>query len=257
MNIVAIGVGAIIFAGAAGSADAAQFVVNGDFTQLSNGPGLFDAETIVTGWSGNNGWNFVFSVADEASQEGVRLWDMVNGGASTWNGLAGGGGNFAAMDGDLEGFGGTAITQIIGSSGPQLEIGKYYTLSFDYAFAQQYGYTGGTTQSLTVTLAGSLNVTLPSPYSGCDGNGDNCTGGYVLPSTGFSGWTSYSATIMATSPTEILSFLASGSKPVPPFALVSDVSLTSVPEPSTWAMMLLGFVALGSRAQMRGRRTTA
>jgi hypothetical protein len=38
-----------------GAAHAAQFVVNGDFTEVSNGVGEFDTNTTVTGWSGNGG----------------------------------------------------------------------------------------------------------------------------------------------------------------------------------------------------------
>jgi hypothetical protein len=41
----------------------------------------------------------------------------------------------------------------------------------------------------------------------------------------------------------------------PPFSLLDSVSLTTgVPEPSTWAMMILGFVGLGY-ASLRSRRT--
>jgi hypothetical protein len=40
----------------------------------------------------------------------------------------------------------------------------------------------------------------------------------------------------------------------PPFSLLDGVSLTGVPEPSTWAMMLLGFAGLGFAAY-RSRRT--
>lgn len=59
----------------------------------------------------------------------------------------------------------------------------------------------------------------------------------------------------ADSTSDTLSFLAIGNLPVPPFALVSNVSLTdAVPEPSTWAMMLLGLGAVGLAARQRRRR---
>ncbi len=100
-----------------------------------------------------------------------------------------------------------------------------------------------------------FSATLPSAFSGCDSNGDNCTGGFLLPEHGFSGWTTYTTTIVANATTETLSFLAAGSKAEPPFALISDVSLTSsVPEPSTWAMMLVGFGGLGFAAYRRRRK---
>ena len=39
----------------------------------------------------------------------------------------------------------------------------------------------------------------------------------------------------------------------PPFALIDSVALNTVPEPSTWAMMLLGFAGLGY-AGLRSRQ---
>jgi hypothetical protein len=94
-------------------------------------------------------------------------------------------------------------------------------------------------------------------FSGCDGNGDNCTGGYLNPQHGFPGWSTYSTTFVAGATTETLSFLAAGSKEVPPFALVSDVSVTGVPERSTWAMMLAGFGGLGYAGFRSSRRKAA
>jgi PEP-CTERM motif len=139
------------------------------------------------------------------------------------------------MDGDF-------ITEPLTQMITGLTVGDKYTLSFNYAFSQQQGFTGDTIQSLTASL-GSTSDTLPSPD------------GFSLPSTGFSGWTTFSTTIVAASTSETLSFLAAGNAPLPPLALVSDVSLTSsAPEPSTWAMMLLGFGGLGFAAyRSRGR----
>jgi hypothetical protein len=61
----------------------------------------------------------------------------------------------------------------------------------------------------------------------------------------------------ANATSEALSFLAVGSPAanLPPFALLDGVSLTAVPEPSTWAMMLAGFGGLGFAAFRRRRRT--
>jgi len=49
------------------------------------------------------------------------------------------------------------------------------------------------------------------------------------------------------------SFAAYGDKPLPPIALVSNVSFTAaVPEPATWAMMIVGLGVL-----VRRRRATS
>ena len=63
----------------------------------------------------------------------------------------------------------------------------------------------------------------------------------------------------ANSTSELLSFLAVGtpSGNVPPFALLDGVSLTAVPEPSTWAMMFVGFAGLGYAAFRRRRPAPA
>ena len=71
---------------------------------------------------------------------------------------------------------------------------------------------------------------------------------------GFSGWMTETFDYVATSSTEVLSFLASGSPAgQPPFALLANVSMTQVPEPATWALMLTGLAALAGI--VRGRRT--
>jgi PEP-CTERM motif len=81
---------------------------------------------------------------------------------------------------------------------------------------------------------------------------------YYLTSHNFSGWSQVSDVFTATSTSEVLSFLAAGNRPVPPFAMISDVSLLSgVPEPATWGLMLLGFGGLGGAAYVRRRRAAA
>ncbi len=73
----------------------------------------------------------------------------------------------------------------------------------------------------------------------------------------FSGWSLQTFDFTATATSEMLSLLAVGSPAanLPPFALLDGVSLTAVPEPSTWAMMLAGFGGLGFAAYRRRRRT--
>lgn len=241
---------------------AVQFVTNGDFTELSNGLGKLNVDTVATGWTNgyysdhHYAYNFVYTDGN-ISDDGVHFWtasNIQNGDTNTWNGLtASGVGNFVALDGAYQ-------TGPLAQTISNLTVGVTYTLSFNYAFAQQHGFNGETWQDLTASI-GSLSVTLPSPFSDCtggDGDGQTCTGGYDLPSHGFSGWATYTTSIIATSTTETLSFLADGSKAVPPFALLSDVSVLgpSTPEASTWEMMLAGFAGL-SFLGYRARRKAA
>ncbi len=228
---------AVLLASAATPAFAANLVTNGDFTQLSNGLGQLTDNTNATGWT-NNGYNFVFTTADQAVPQDTNtlaLWDAANGGSSTWNGTTlSGVGNFVAMDGDY-------ITGPISQTITGLTTGKTYDLTFNYAFGQQYGFDGATIQSLAVAIGGA---------SWDSGNVD-------VASHGFSGWQSASVDFTASSSSELLSFLATGNLPVPPFALVSDVSLVAVPEPATWAMLLVGFAGLGYAGFRSARRKAA
>jgi hypothetical protein len=224
------------------SAHATQFVTNGDFTDLSNGLGQLTTNTVATGWSvPSGGYTFIFTQGDipsEGQYGGLALWDANNisvahGAVNTWNGLtASGVGNFAAIDGDFQD---QPLQQTISG----LTIGKAYSLTYNYAFGQQLGFFGPTNQSLTVTLGSDYNSTT-SPV-------------YPLPGEGFSGWFTGGSRndFIATATTETLSFVANGDVAVPPFALVSDVSITGVPEPTTWAMMILGLGGLGALARRR------
>ena len=219
---------------AGGSAHAVELVNNGTFTNLTNGVGQIDAHTTAVGWTSNN-YNFVFTNGNTTSPGGsVALWTASNGGSNTWNGLSAAGGNFLALDGD---YNTGPVTQTITG----LTSGKTYELTFDYAFGQQKGYNGATIQSLAASVGSS---------KWDSGNVD-------VANHGFTGWQSEEFTFAATSSSEVLSFLATGNLPVPPFALVSNVSITAVPELSTWAMMLAGFGGLGLAARLRRRRAVA
>jgi hypothetical protein len=226
------------------SADAADLVTNGDFTQLSGGVGQFDYQTVATGWAnerdaGDIGYNFAMSNATAGSSGvsgNVSLWNASNGGSSTWDGkTASGAGNFAAMDGAY--FTGPLSQTITG-----LVVGKAYTLSFNYAFAQQQGFSGDTIQSLDTSIGnGFVGFTRWN------------TGDFALSDHGFSGWNTATLSFTAKDTSEVLSFFAHGNLPVPPFALLSNVSIpvSGVPEAGTWAMMILGLGAVGLTLRRR------
>ena len=148
----AITIGALLLAGASASAQATQFVDNGDFTTLTSGLGQLTTNTTAPSWYvPSGGYTFVFAQADQAvpGQYGsLALWDSANGGGSSWNGLAAGGGNFAALDGDFQN---QPLLQTING----LTVGGKYDLSFDYAFGQQTGFNGATVQSLDFGFQGA------------------------------------------------------------------------------------------------------
>ncbi|ARN80202.1 hypothetical protein [Methylocystis bryophila] len=226
-----------------GSAHATEFITNGDFSQLTAGLGQLGYNTNATGWSvpdPNTGGSYAFVFNNGATsvvgQSGpVSLWTQSNGGSSTWNGASVSGHNFVAMDGVLN-VG--ALTQNISG----LTVGNQYTLTFDYAFGQQFGYTGDTTNQWNFSLGGS-SASTPN---------------YSVASQGFSGWQTESYTFTATSTSELLSFIAQGgpSPGEPPFALLTDVSLTSSapgPGPATGPLAVLGLLGLGYARLRRAR----
>ena len=158
---------------------------------------------------------------------------------SNFNSLSPNGGNFMGLDGDPAANG--SLDQTITG----LTSGKTYKLSFDWAGIELFNRTGYDSIQLTGSLGGdpfATSVYLNTAPAGEPGS--------------FSGWMTANFTFTADSTSEVLSFLAVGTPAgnLPPFALLDGVSLTAVPEPSTWAMMLVGFGGLGYAA-FRRRRT--
>jgi len=216
-----------------------ELVTNGGF-ESNGGNGQVGYNTSATGWAVDvppGSYMFLFSpgTADTTGANGqyggLSLWGLGNGGLNNLP-VSPDGGYFIAMDGDFQT---SALTQTVNNLVP----GENYTVSFYWGAAQQFGFDGDTQQNLTVSL-GAESFT---------------TSTVTNPSHGFTGWMSGSFTFTASSPSEVLSFLAYGSLPVPPFITLDGVSMTAVPEPSTWAMMLAGFGGLGFAAYRRRRRS--
>jgi hypothetical protein len=240
--IVAIGLATLN-----GAAHANSFT-NGDFSS-NGGNGQFNYNTYAAGWyvSGDSlsSYTFLFAngSADTCCTYGVNnnvfeLWGANNGGPDQITAPPGGGAYFIGQDGD---FRTVPIKQDISN----LRIGKTYTVSFDYAFSQQKPFHGDTLQNWGVGLGDS-----PVKYTPTETN----------PSEGFTGWFHDSFSFTADNTAETLSFVAWGNLPVPPFALLADVTFTpdTVPEPSTWAMIGLGFAGLGLAAyRLRQRNDPA
>jgi hypothetical protein len=224
--------------GMIGAANAAtELVTNGDFELTTNGSGQLGYNTQATGWAAS-GYNFLFApgVADSTGTTGVdgnlKLWGPGDGSA---NGLTSSpsGGNYIAADGAYE-VG--AITQSISG----LTIGQSYTLTFEWAGAQQYNFTSPTTEQWEVSLGGE---TFTTPVA------DDVN-------HGFTGWMNQSFTYTATATTELLSFLAIGTPSgEPPFSLLDGVSLqaTPVPEPSS-LILIIGCAAMAGVRHLKSRQ---
>jgi hypothetical protein len=223
---------------ASGTAQAAipvTSLLNGGFETTTNGSGQLGYNTEASGWT-TTGYNFLFTPgsADTTGANGeygnLQLWGPNNGSANGLPPTSPDGGDFIALDGDYQT---EALTQTLTG----LTVGKHYTVDFDYAFAQQQGFYGDTMQNLTVGFGADPTYTTPT---------------YSLSSQGFSGWFNKSVTFVADGVTDTLSFLAYGDKPVPPFALLSDVTLAApTPEPASWALMIAGVAGIGISARRR------
>jgi hypothetical protein len=217
-----------------------------------------------TGWTGGTGLIFVDSQTPGQDAAGpVYLQTYGNPvGAVT--------GNYVEADGN------PTFESSFGREIHGLTAGQTYTLSFYQGASQQTGFDGATTNQWIVTLADSLLT-----VGGVCGAGPNdpvygATVAYcssdplasiaasplmLVPNHGTVGWQFVSVQLTAHAETEMLSFLAWGDNGstanLPPMAFLAAVDappgLGAAPEPAAWALMLVGFMGLGSSL----RRTRA
>ena len=221
-------------------------VINSNFEQTTTNTssefgGRYPGQQ-VTGWT-TNGYNFVYrsGTADTtgaASEYGtIKIWGPGDGSANGLTASSPAGGNFLAMDGAYEQ---DAISQTLSGLTP----GAITTVTFYFAGAQQYGFTGTNTEQLKVSLGDQTQLTP------------------VLNNTseGFTGWNQYSFSFATKSSSEVLSFLAIGTPSgVPPFSLldgvsVSDNTASPVPEPSSLALLATGLTSIGGLARSQWKR---
>jgi hypothetical protein len=253
LKLTLLGASAFVIAGAVPAY--ANLVTNGGF-ETNGGNGQISDDTTVAGWTvpfnGTNSYFFVWNScavvscgagphtsgtsADNGGATGeygtVSMWGPGNGSANGLT-LSPDGGAFVGADGPFQDG---PISQTLTG----LKTNQEYSVTFNWAAAQQNGFDGPTSSGWQVTLSGD-----PS----------QSTGNVTIFSHGFSGWKTTTFDFLAQGPTETLSFLATGTggAALPPFALLDGVDVEAVPEPSTWAMMLLGFAGLGY-AGFRTRR---
>ena len=239
---------------------AANLVVNGDFENLTNGPNLGSLFTQAVGWTTSSpggtyagqGYGIFFGPGDGTGSPTAQdnngpgsppasIWGPNYGEANGFTGISPTGGNFWAPDADTT-YAPKISQQLLG-----LTIGQQYAVSFDWAGAQLvlpgYGVFGGpTTEQFFVSLGGQTQST--SIVS--------------LASHGFSGWMHTTFVFTADSINPILSFLSDGGPGgLPPLALLDGVSVNAVPEPATWALMLVGFAMTGVAVRRRTARVAA
>jgi len=223
---------------------ATNLVTNGDFeaTTLAGSYEFGDrySSNQLTGWT-TNGYNFVFASGAADNGTGatgeygsLQLWGPNNGSANGLPASSPTGGNYVGADGA---FAVGAIEQVING----LVAGKKYDVSFWWAGAQQQGFDGANTEQWEVSLGGEHQSTA------IVNNANH----------GFTGWQKETFTFTATGTSQVLSFLAHGTPDgVPPFSLLDGVSMqAAVPEPASWALMIVGFGATGMT--MRRRRSAA
>ena len=227
---------------AAPASAATNLVVNGGFesttTTSANGNFQIGAYGTVTGWNtaGGNAYNLLFNSSNANSAAGNAAGTYAGTGSEyMWASTASSqGGNFVVLDGDSS-FSG-AFSQMING----LTVGNTYDLAFEWGAGQLHSRTGNTTEQLQVGFGGSSFSTAVISN----------------PSMGFLGWNTVNRSFVATSSSQLLSFLSAGTPSgLPPVALLDNVSVTAaVPEPSTWAMMLVGFGAIGFASRSRRKQ---
>jgi hypothetical protein len=121
-------------------------------------------------------------------------------------------------------------------------VGEPTTIEFEWAAAQQAGFTGPNTEKLEVSL-GSQTMT---------------TAVIMNNSMGFQPWRKAEFTFTPSATSEVLSFLAIGTPEVgvgsagPPFVLLDGaIHLQAVPEPGSWLLLGISFAAIAGLAYRR------
>ncbi len=230
---------------AAGAANAAgpNLVTNGGFedgyTFSTEFNTSFNTTKGPTGWTSNGAHAFNLYVdpatvttvetVTEYSELGQKL-------ATSFPGASPDGGKFVIIDGD-ETVNGKLSQTLSG-----LTAGHAYDVQFYWGASQLQNRTGQTTERVEVDF-GSQSATTPTVTN---------------PTQGFQGWFTEKFRFTADSTNPVLSFLSHGTPSgLPPVAVLDGVSVTAVPEPAMWGLMIAGFGLVGVAARRRAAAVAA
>jgi hypothetical protein len=215
--------GAAIALGAmAPRAAMANLIVNGSFEQTTTTPKNYFTTVAPTGWSG--GGNLTFLDAPGTADNGSYL--SVYG---PFPKTSPDGGNFVEADGAASYN--SAFYQTIGN----LQVGQEYVLSFWQAAGQQTGFTGPTTEQWQVTFG---TTTKLSPL-------------FTLQQGGVGAWQKVVMDFIASSTSQVITFLALGTpNGEPPICFIDGIDM-EVPEPGAVSIFGIGLVALGALSRRR------
>lgn len=165
------------------------------------------------------------------------------------------GGNFLGIDpsyqNNLNG-GGWSIAQALTG----LIVGATYNITFNMGAGQQTGFTGPTTDTWLVGLGAGTNINTVA------GTGNSASSQTISPGANgsFGGWAAAQVSLIATAANEVLWFFAESTalQAQPPFLLLDGITMsqqTTVPEPSTYGVLLVGLLALlGVRRVYRNKK---
>jgi hypothetical protein len=235
--VLALSVPILTFA-ASGAHPAPNLVQNGDFEsssyKTSSQFGTGYGGEGVSDWTAGGGYQVYFFYSTATTVSAASEWGEPQMLPQTFNALGNGGTAFIGLDADPDYS--SPLQQTIGG----LTVGRSYDVSFDWGATQLTNRTGDTTERVRVSLIDNAHDTTVAQTTNTDSECTHC----------FSGWQAQTFRFTATSSSEVLSFLAQGTpNGLPPFVVLDNVSMTEVPEPAAWALMIVGLAGLGGVAR--------